>query len=57
MENNSWSLKNFENLIEIGKGSFSKVYQAIETRTKKPVALKVIQIDSAKKINYLNRVM
>lgn len=45
MKNNSWSLNSFTSLKEIGKGSFSKVYSAIEIKSRKNVALKIISID------------
>lgn len=57
MKNDSWSLRSFDNLIEIGKGSFSKVFRATEIISQKQVALKMISIESSKKLNYLNRVI
>ena len=35
MNENEWTLKSFSNLVEIGKGSFSRVFSAIEIDTQK----------------------
>jgi serine/threonine protein kinase len=35
----------FSGLVEIGRGAFASVYQAVEAGTDRPVALKVIDID------------
>lgn len=56
MKTDSWSIKSFSNLVEIGKGSFSSVYSAIEINSNKQIALKVISMEASKKMNYLHRV-
>lgn len=41
-------------MVEIGVGSFSKVFKATEVSSQKEVALKVISIENSKKLNYLH---
>jgi serine/threonine protein kinase len=56
MNENQWSLKSFTNLVEIGKGSFSRVFSAVEIGSQKQVALKVISIENSTKLNVMYRV-